>query len=78
MNLAKNSVAVDCNRFFPKAGWVAEGDTCLSLTGDPGFVDRKGGDLTLREDSEVFKRLPSFRPIPFGKIGLLRKRDPGI
>ena len=78
MNLAKNSVAVDCNRFFPKGGWVAEGDTCLTLSGDPGFVDRKGGDLTLRKDSEVFKRLPAFRPIPFGKIGLLRKRDPGI
>ncbi len=37
---------------------------------DPGFVNAAAGDFGLRPDSESFKRIPGFRPIPFEKIGL--------
>ncbi len=39
---------------------------------DPGFVDATTMDFRLRPDAEVFRRVPGFRPIPFGKIGLYR------
>ncbi len=37
---------------------------------DPGFVNMAGGDLTLKEDSVVFKQIPGFEPVPFTKMGL--------
>ncbi len=37
---------------------------------DPGFVDAAAGNFGLRPDSETFKRIPGFQPIPFEKIGL--------
>lgn len=37
---------------------------------DPGFVDMKNENFTLREDSEVFHALPNFKAIPFDKIGI--------
>jgi len=42
----------------------------FQATENPGFVDRENANFTLREDSEVFERLPDFRPVPFGKMGL--------
>jgi hypothetical protein len=46
----------------PEENWVTDRD--------PGFVAAGKGDFRLRADSEVFKRLPGFKPIPFEKIGL--------
>ena len=40
---------------------------------DPQFVDPGGGDYRLRDSSPVFERIPGFRPIPFGRIGLLER-----
>ena len=37
---------------------------------DPGFVDAAAGDFRLREDSEVFERLPGFQRLPFTEMGL--------
>ena len=37
---------------------------------DPGFVDMKNGNFMLRQDAEVFKKLPDFKPVPFDKMGL--------
>jgi hypothetical protein len=39
---------------------------------DPGFVDAAGMNFALKEDSEVFKKIPGFEKIPFGEIGLVR------
>lgn len=39
---------------------------------DPGFVDIANGNLNLRPDSEIFKRIPGFKPIPFDSIGLIK------
>ena len=38
--------------------------------GDPGFLDVAAGRLGLRPDSEVFRKIPGFEPIPFEEIGL--------
>jgi hypothetical protein len=37
---------------------------------DPGFVDYKNGNFNLKPDSEVFKKIPGFEPLPFDKMGL--------
>jgi len=37
---------------------------------DPGFVNMKNEEFTLKGDSVVFTKLPGFKPIPFGKMGL--------
>ena len=37
------------------------------------FVDYKGGDLTLKDDSEVFTKLPDFEKIDFKAIGVEEK-----
>ena len=37
---------------------------------DPGFVDYKNGNFNLKADSEVFKKIPGFMPLPFDKMGL--------
>lgn len=42
----------------------------LITSADPGFIDVTNGNLALKPDSEVFKKIPGFKPIPFEKIGL--------
>jgi len=37
---------------------------------DPGFVDAAKENFNLRPDSDVFKKIPGFQPIPFDQIGL--------
>jgi hypothetical protein len=37
---------------------------------DPGFVDYKNENFNLRDDSEAFKKIPGFQPLPFDKMGL--------
>lgn len=37
---------------------------------DPGFVNIKKGNFTLTEDSEVWEKVPEFKNIPWGRIGL--------
>ncbi len=43
----------------------------IDISNTKGFVDYKNKDFTLKEDSEIFTKLPDFEPIPFEKIGLL-------
>ena len=44
----------------------------LIINEDPGFEDAANLNFTLGKDSEVFKKLPEFQPIPFKEIGLIR------
>lgn len=44
----------------------------LVTAADPGFIDVANGNLALKPDSEVFKKIPGFKPIPFEKIGLIK------
>ena len=48
---------------------LIKGDNNLVTTADPGFVDYKNGDYTLKPDSEVFTKIPGFENIEMSKIG---------
>jgi hypothetical protein len=37
---------------------------------DPGFTDLAAGNYSLKMGSEVFSKIPGFKPIPFDKMGL--------
>lgn len=68
-NHAYANVIVNCRK-LQTGNW--ELSDSLVTDKDPGFADAARLDFRLREDSLVFKKLPSFGPIPFGEIGLLR------
>jgi hypothetical protein len=40
-----------------------------SMSGDLGFADEAKDNLTLKDDSIIFKKVPEFEKIPFEKIG---------
>ncbi len=48
---------------------LIKGNNNLVTNTDPGFVDYKNGDYTLKADSEVFTKLPGFENIEMSKIG---------
>ncbi|MCQ2391432.1 MAG: right-handed parallel beta-helix repeat-containing protein [Kiritimatiellae bacterium] len=87
-NAAYDCVAIDCpaelrypqknGAVVRKGGYVAghwhTNDTFAVIEGDPGFVDYAQRDYRLKVDSEVYRCLPNFKPIPFEKIGLMHKR----
>lgn len=87
-NAAYDCVAIDCpdrlhfpqkdGRVFSLGGYVRghwyTNETFVALKGDPGFVDYARRDYRLRPDSEIYRRLPNFKPIPFDKIGLINRR----
>ncbi len=66
-NVVSKSGAMGLAKEVTEFGTVADN---LSTEEDLGFVDAARGDLRLRPDSPVFKKLPQFQPIPFEKIGL--------
>lgn len=48
--------------------WSTVGENLVNST-DPGFVNAAEGNLNLKDDSGVFKKLSGFEKIPFDKIG---------
>ena len=52
----------------PSGTWDVD-ESNWSTSEDPGFVDADRENFLLKPDSEVFKRIPGFQPIPFDKIG---------
>ena len=53
-------------------GEYAQCDTLNNYrtSNDPGFVDFENENFNLRHDSEVFKKIQNFKPIPFSDMGL--------
>ena len=51
--------------------WQVSEEDNLITDKDPGFVDAAKGDFRLRPDSEVFTKLPGFKPVPLEKMGLV-------
>lgn len=73
-NLMKNNVIWGYNELIKKHsskedGWGTMEDNFITDE-DPGFVDAKDMDFTLKDDSEVFSKIPDFKKIPFKKIGV--------
>ena len=40
---------------------------------DPGFKDYENGDLSFKENAEIYKYLPEFEAPPFEKMGLIKE-----
>ena len=86
-----NNVAVNCQHPFTwkvvdganiisTNALIVAGQKNMSYAKNPGFVNMAERDFRLRPDSQIFKDLPGFQPIPFEKMGLFvdefRKRLP--
>ncbi len=52
--------------------WGPIHDENIIINEDPGFEDAANLNFALGKDSEVFKKLPEFLPIPFKEIGLIK------
>ena len=74
-NYARNNVYVNCDEITRpnRPNWEIDMETSLVTDADPGFVDATGGDYALKPNSEVFRCLPNFKPIPFDSIGPRRE-----
>ena len=59
---AKNQGVVDKSENLEFSGNIL-------IDHDPGFKNMSEGDFQLSEDSEIFKKVPSFKAIDFAKIG---------
>ena len=49
--------------------WLIYTDQNLEINEDPGFVNEKEQNFTLKRSSVIFKKLPGFQSIPFDRIG---------
>ena len=70
-NVFDNNIVVKYDETFRLVGKYAQtefGDNFITQK-DPGFVDADHLVYQLRDDSEVYKKLPAFQRIPFEKIG---------
>ncbi|MHB8995241.1 MAG: right-handed parallel beta-helix repeat-containing protein [Armatimonadota bacterium] len=68
---ARNNVLVMGAQVSSGNWQVPEGENWITDK-DPGFVNAAKGNFALSPNSEVFKKLPDFQPIPFAKIGLYK------
>ncbi|MEO6182327.1 MAG: hypothetical protein ABIP71_04380 [Verrucomicrobiota bacterium] len=57
--------------------WKQTGKEMWQINSDPGFVNAANDNFQLGPDSEIFKHLPNFKPIPFERIGF-EKRSPNV
>ncbi|MDY7396894.1 right-handed parallel beta-helix repeat-containing protein [Aureibaculum sp. 2210JD6-5] len=70
-NLVENNVFINVKQLVDgKMEWLDWKKSNLELTEDPGFENWEKHIFSLKENSEVFKKLPGFKKIPFHKIGL--------
>jgi len=76
-NEISNNVFVNCSHYVKSTDKPVHTFPNLWLDEDPGFVDKAGGDLTLRPDSPVFQKLPGFQPIPFEKMQYSKNKSAG-
>jgi hypothetical protein len=68
VNYASNNVLVRAQD-VKSGNWECPEDQMWRTTDDPGFVNAVAGDFRLRDDAEVFKRLPQFQRIAYEKMG---------
>jgi hypothetical protein len=70
-NIVDGNVLVKYEETFRLVGKYAQCDfgENFMTQGDPGFVDAATMNFALKEDAEVYRRLPGFRPIPFSQMG---------
>ena len=65
-NLIENNVFVRVNTLIDgNREWLDFKKSNIEFTSDPGFKNWEKHDFTLKESSEIFKKLPEFKDIPF-------------
>ena len=69
-NVALRNLFVRCGE-VKRGRWVTNEANYATMS-DPGFEDIANGDFRLKPNSEVFKRIPGFKPVPVEKMGLTR------
>lgn len=68
-NYSARNVVVRCPMLLD-GDWEASDNFVTEK--DPGFVDAAAMNFQLRDDSEVFQKIPGFERIPFEEVGLQR------
>ena len=56
---------------YNAAEQLVDAENNIVTKSDPGFADYKNKDFTLKDDSEVYKKIPDFPKLDFKNIGLL-------
>jgi hypothetical protein len=74
MNHSERNVVVRCPMLLD--GDWEQNDNYVTES-DPGFVDEKAMNFALKEDAEVFTKVPGFERIPFAAIGLVNDATRG-
>lgn len=69
VNRARNNLLVMCGQ-VSSGKWQYETTDIWVTDTDPGFVNAAKGDFRLKLNSDVFTKLPGFKPVPFAKMGL--------
>ena len=67
VNLAMRNLLVQCGE-IKSGNWVTD-ESNWATEDDPGFANLAEGDFRLKPDSEVFRRIPGFQPVPVEKMG---------
>jgi len=75
-NLVENNVFVQVEKIINgDKEWLNFKSNNWETDGDPGFTDWKNRNFSLKKHSLIFKEIPSFKEIPFLKIGLYENPD---
>lgn len=61
-----NAVKVNTPSSVKQCGIV---ENNVEFLRDPGFVNMNKSDYSLKEDAELYDRIPEFKPIPFSRMG---------
>jgi len=74
-NDIQNNVFVNIGQLYVgKKEWGPILDNNFITREDPGFVNASELNFTLKENAEVYKKLPAFKAIPFSEIGLIKTK----
>lgn len=75
-NLVENNVYVQVEKIIDgNKEWLNFKSNNWETNQDPGFIDWKNQNFSLKKHSLIFKEIPSFKEIPFQKIGLYENSD---
>ncbi len=74
--MIENNVTVNSNlmKYYGNAASYANLKGNFSAKSDPGFYDMSTKNFLLKPDSQVYKEIPGFNPIPFTRMGTYSSR----
>jgi len=75
-NIVEKNVYVEVEKIIDgNKEWLNFKSNNWETDNDPGFADWKNRNFLLKKNSLIFKEIPSFKEIPFQKIGLHENPD---